>query len=209
MRPGTAPRHAGRHRAAPVTYDGTLLAGVPRCRTVPPRQPRVPWQVPVIAALCVSLFALLGMQAASAQVTGPGSAPAVAHVTLTLDAATTAAPEYPGALGWAETQAGCWYMWGGSGPCQAGYDCSGLVMRAYEQIGVRLPHNTVAMLDSGMLRRVWHPRPGELAFFGSGHVELYAGGNWTYGAQASGTQVGPHQWSEWWHPTAFYYVWGS
>jgi hypothetical protein len=85
-------------------------------------------------------------------------------------------------------------------------------MWAYEQVGIQLPHNTVSMLYSGKLQ--WIPtselKPGDLAFFGSGHVELYTGiWGWTYGAQAPGTRVGFHRWNAWWHPTAFYRVIGA
>lgn len=200
--------YVGHHRSAPVIYDGVLLAGVPRHRTTPPRRKRVPWQVPVIASLCVLLFAMLGMQVASAQVSGPGSM-SVEHVKLTLSAYRTV-PRYVRAYDWALSQRGCWYTWGGTGPCWAGYDCSGLVYSAYQHAGVSyFGRDTYDMLNSGRLHLVHHPHPGELAFFGTGHVELYVGGNWTFGAQDSGTQVGFHQWNDWWHPTAIYYVWGS
>lgn len=114
------------------------------------------------------------------------------------------------AYDWALAQRGCWYVWGGTGPCWAGYDCSGLVYAAYRAAGVPyFGRDTYEMLASGRLHRAWNPVPGELAFFGSGHVELYAGGDWTFGALGYGTAVGYHQWNQWWHPTAFYYVWGS
>jgi cell wall-associated NlpC family hydrolase len=108
------------------------------------------------------------------------------------------------AYAWALTQRGKPYIWGGSGPW--GYDCSGLVYAAYRRAGDPIPRTTYGMLASGKL--VWErtPRRGDLAFFGSGHVELYTGGRWTFGAQTFGTRVGYHLWSIWWHPTAFYQV---
>jgi hypothetical protein len=102
---------------------------------------------------------------------------------------------------WATDNArGCWYVWAGAGPCSAGYDCSGLVMRAWEAAGVSLPHNVAAMLGSGKLRRISarDARRGDLAIWGDYHVELVAYlSRWTFGAQQSGTRV-------WWHR-----VWGS
>lgn len=98
------------------------------------------------------------------------------------------------ALWWAEThEAGVPYVWGGASGW--GYDCSGSVMVAYEHAGIYLPHYTVAMLWSGHLRWVEHPRPGDLAMWGGAfpyHVEIYVRPGWTYGAQDFGTVVGMH-----------------
>lgn len=125
-------------------------------------------------------------------------------------------PRYVHAYNWAKTQAGCWYAWGGTGPCWQGYDCSGLVYTAYRHAGVSyFGRTTYDMLASGRLHLVHRPRAGELAFFGSGHVELFVrsvpGGGWTFGALEGGTQVGYHRyWNQsGWHPTEFDYVWGS
>jgi hypothetical protein len=110
------------------------------------------------------------------------------------------------AYGWALTQAGKSYEWGGTGPY--GYDCSGLVMEAYEHAGVRIPRTTYEMLDSPELRRTYHPVKGDLAFYGTGHVELFAGwskyGPVTFGAHDYGQPVGMIQASGWWEPTMYY-----
>ena len=109
------------------------------------------------------------------------------------------------ALDWAYTQAGVPYVWGGASGW--GYDCSGLVMAAYDHAGIYLPHFTVAMLWSGHLRWVRYPRPGDLAMWGGEypyHVELYVRPGWTYGAQDFGTTVGFHR--IWGYPS-FYEVW--
>lgn len=34
------------------------------------------------------------------------------------------------------THDGCPYLWGGTGPCKTGYDCSGLVYKIYQDLGV-------------------------------------------------------------------------
>jgi len=75
------------------------------------------------------------------------------------------------AMRWAESQAGKRYLYGASGPSR--YDCSGLVMRAYQHAGITLPRTTGGMLASSKLVRTSHPHWGDLAFFGSGHVELF------------------------------------
>jgi cell wall-associated NlpC family hydrolase len=104
---------------------------------------------------------------------------------------------------WAVTQKGHPYVWGGTGP---GYDCSGLVMMAYWHAGIRLPRTTFEMLASPMLVRVIHPRMGDLAFYGTGHVELFRRWGYTFGAHDYGTTVGLIHYGWGWKPTAFYRV---
>jgi len=102
------------------------------------------------------------------------------------------------ALTWAYSQRGKYYCYGGTGPyC---YDCSGLVFSAYEHAGVWLGRSTYDMLADPRLRFISasQARPGDLAFFGSGHVELVSGSG-TYGALDYGSPV-------WWHfPNAWFY----
>lgn len=109
------------------------------------------------------------------------------------------------ALRWAEHRAGKWYCWGGSGP--SCFDCSGLVMKAYKHAGVNLPRTTGGMLSSRKLRRIpaRDRRRGDLAFYGSGHVELVTGRG-TFGAEDAGTRIGWHHPNAWWHPTMYYRV---
>lgn len=98
------------------------------------------------------------------------------------------------------------YIWGGTGP--HGFDCSGLVYSAYRSRGLHLPRTTYGMLASWHLVRVSksQARQGDLAFFGSGHVELYDHGKWTYGAARPGTRIGFHRMNRWWHPTKYFRV---
>ena len=85
------------------------------------------------------------------------------------------------AFHWAKTQAGKPYLYGGTGP--NGYDCSGLVYEAYRHAGFALPRTTQDMLASGKFGRTSSPRAGELAFFGTGHVEFVTNErHTTYGA---------------------------
>ncbi len=110
------------------------------------------------------------------------------------------------ALAWAFAQAGKPYVYGGSGPY--GFDCSGLVMAAYSHAdGISLPHNTVSMLYSGKLVRTYSPQPGDAAFYGTGHVELYVRSGVTWGAHHTGTVIGfTYYAGSSWRPTAFYRV---
>jgi cell wall-associated NlpC family hydrolase len=111
------------------------------------------------------------------------------------------------AFDWARTQAGKPYIYGGTGP--KGYDCSGLVYAAYKRAGFTLPRTTEGMLASGMFGRTGNPKAGELAFFGSTHVEFVTNEyHTTYGALHSGTVLWWHKWysSSSWHPTVYLYV---
>jgi peptidoglycan DL-endopeptidase CwlO len=107
---------------------------------------------------------------------------------------------------WAEKQRGKPYIWGGTGP--QGFDCSGLVYAAYKHAGFTLPRTTYEMLASWQLVRIPQSkaREGDLAFFGTGHVELFGWRDWTFGAQAPGTLLGFHKWNAFWYPTMFFRV---
>ena len=104
---------------------------------------------------------------------------------------------------WAEKERGHPYVYGGTGP---GFDCSGLVMEAYRHAGIRLPRTTYGMLASRKLIRVRHPRMGDLAFYGTGHVELFSRRGYTFGAHDSGTRVGLIHYGYGWKPTLFFRV---
>jgi murein DD-endopeptidase len=104
---------------------------------------------------------------------------------------------------WALSQKGHPYQWGGTGPA---YDCSGLVMMAYRHAGIRLPRTTYEMLASPLLVRVTHPHIGDLAFYGSGHVELFRKWGYTFGAHDYGQPVSLIHYGGGWRPTMFFRV---
>jgi cell wall-associated NlpC family hydrolase len=78
------------------------------------------------------------------------------------------------ALRWALKELGVPYVWGGASP--AGFDCSGLVMWAYEHVGVQLPHFTGDQWNSGPHVPYSEAQPGELILmYNLDHVGLYIG----------------------------------
>lgn len=155
----------------------------------------LPLAAAIVAAMLFTAGPALAAPAASTARAAPAAQSAAQSAALT-----------PGerALLWARTQFGKPYEFGATGP--GGYDCSGLVMEAYRHVGIKLPRTTFEMLASPLLVRVSHPAKGDLAFYGSGHVELYAHGDFTYGAHDSGTTIGWIQFGPWWQPTAYYRV---
>ncbi|MGW4481562.1 NlpC/P60 family protein [Rhodococcus triatomae] len=79
------------------------------------------------------------------------------------------------ALQAALTQVGKPYVWGATGP--DGYDCSGLMVWAYRQIGKTLPRSSQAQAASGIPVRKSDLQPGDLVLYydDASHVGMYAG----------------------------------
>jgi cell wall-associated NlpC family hydrolase len=115
------------------------------------------------------------------------------------------------AVAFAEAQVGIWYRWAGAGEVGptvtatgvqnvAGYDCSGLTMRAYQSAGIALIHFTGAQWDYGIHVSQSQLQPGDLVFFATNtndpstihHVGIYIGNGQMIDAPATGEQVGVH-----------------
>jgi cell wall-associated NlpC family hydrolase len=96
------------------------------------------------------------------------------------------------ALKIAMTKIGDAYVWGGSGPNV--FDCSGLVMWAYAQLGISLPHFTGAQWNAGVHVSRAQLQPGDLVFFypGISHVGIYVGNGFMLDAPTFGIPVGIH-----------------
>ncbi|MCL4474455.1 MAG: NlpC/P60 family protein [Actinobacteria bacterium] len=97
-----------------------------------------------------------------------------------------------GVVGIAMQYLGVPYVWGGASP--SGFDCSGLVMYVYAQVGISLPHGATAQYAAGTPISYDELQPGDLVFFGSGggymsHVGIYIGGGSMIHAPFEGTVV--------------------
>jgi cell wall-associated NlpC family hydrolase len=111
---------------------------------------------------------------------------------------------YSGVVGIAMQYLGVPYVWGGSSP--SGFDCSGFVMYVFAQVGISLPHYTVAQW--GYPNAVSVPRndlqPGDLVFFaGLGHVGIYVGNGQFIHAPHTGDVVRIDSLSEGWYSSEY------
>ena len=90
----------------------------------------------------------------------------------------------------AESYLGVPYVWGGAS--RSGVDCSGLVMLAYDAVGIYLPHYSGAQYQDTIPVPLWDIQPGDLLFYGPGgdeHVAMYVGGGQMIEAPETGYTV--------------------
>jgi peptidoglycan DL-endopeptidase CwlO len=93
------------------------------------------------------------------------------------------------AVAFAFSALGCPYVFGGTGPCASGYDCSGLTSSAWASAGVSIPRTsygqaTLPHVSTSALQ------PGDiLEFAGDSHVGLYVGGGMLIDAPQPGMNV--------------------
>lgn len=93
------------------------------------------------------------------------------------------------------------YVWGGDGPSDGGFDCSGLTTAAYAAAGITLPRTADAQFHAGPRLAAGQPLlPGDLVFYGTAahihHVGLYLGGGMMIDAPDFGqvVRVQPFRW---------------
>ena len=110
----------------------------------------------------------------------PAAPPTVTPATTTVTPAPPvpvipAGPGHPQAATIALRYLGIPYLWGGSSPA-SGFDCSGLVMYVYAQLGISLPHYAAAQYQLGTPVDRSQLQPGDLVFFDAlDHVGIYIG----------------------------------
>jgi cell wall-associated NlpC family hydrolase len=87
------------------------------------------------------------------------------------------------------TRIGSPYSWGGSGPNQ--FDCSGLVMWAFQQAGISLPHSSQALARGGQPVDTSQMQPGDVVNYYSdaSHSAIYIGDGMMVHASTYGTPV--------------------
>jgi peptidoglycan DL-endopeptidase CwlO len=94
------------------------------------------------------------------------------------------------AIAFAYAQIGCPYVYGGTGPCQDGFDCSGLTMESWAHAGVTIPRTSYEQWDDLPHVSLNDVQPGDiLVFYDAGHVALYVGGGKFIQAPQTGEDV--------------------
>ena len=126
----------------------------------------------------------------------------ITAATPSADTVVAPPPTHGGVVGMAMSQLGTPYVWAGSAP--GGFDCSGLVMWAYAQVGVSLPHSSYAQYGYGVPVSRDQLAPGDLVFFaGLGHVGIYVGGGNFIHAPHTGDVVRIDSLSEGWYSSEY------
>jgi cell wall-associated NlpC family hydrolase len=137
-------------------------------------------------------------------------APAPSTNTTGTDATTASAPvttvappsRYGGVVGVAMSELGKPYVWGTAGPST--FDCSGLVVYSYAQVGVSLPHSSYALWNAGVYVSKDQLEPGDLVFFdGLGHVGIYIGGGQFIHAPHTGDVVKISNLNDGWYAATY------
>jgi cell wall-associated NlpC family hydrolase len=94
------------------------------------------------------------------------------------------------AVAFAYAQLGCPYVYGGTGPCQRGYDCSGLAQAAWAAAGVQIPRDSYSQWAALPHVPLSSIEPGDLLIYnGEGHVAIYVGDGYIIDAPQTGMNV--------------------
>ena len=127
----------------------------------------------------------------------------VGAAAVTPEGVSVAPPsQFGGAVGLAMQYLGTPYVWGGAAP--GGFDCSGLVMFVYGQLGVALPHHAADQYNYGVPVSRDQLEPGDLVFFdGLGHVGIYIGGGQFIHAPHTGDVVKISSLNDSWYAATF------
>jgi cell wall-associated NlpC family hydrolase len=141
-------------------------------------------------------------QRSVAAAAGPGGGHAPAPPAKRAPAPAPASGSAGRAVSFAYAQLGCPYVFGGTGPCSSGYDCSGLVQAAWAYAGVSIPRDTYEQWAALPHIPLSQLQPGDLIYFnGESHVGMYVGGNMMIDAPVPGQSVEKVSLSGWYAST--------
>jgi cell wall-associated NlpC family hydrolase len=139
---------------------------------------------------------LQDQQAAAARAAAQAAAQAAANSSSTGGGGGGSVPD-PGGSGnssvvaIAQRYLGVPYVYGGASP--SGFDCSGLAMYCYAQVGVSLSHGATDQQHASTPVPISALQPGDLVFFGNAsysyHVGIYVGGGSMINAPHTGAVV--------------------
>ena len=94
------------------------------------------------------------------------------------------------------------YVWGGASP--SGFDCSGLVMYAYAQVGVSLPHHAASQYGMGSRSRATRSSPAtSSSSTASATSGIYIGGGQFVHAPHTGDVVKISSLSDSWYASTW------
>jgi cell wall-associated NlpC family hydrolase len=132
--------------------------------------------------------AAAAQQAVAAAATSSGAG----RVTGGPAAADPGGPGHPEVVAIAQRYLGIPYLWGGASP-KTGFDCSGLVLYVYAQVGVQLSHGATDQQRASKPVSLNALQPGDLVFYGNAsysyHVAIYVGGGQVIEAPRTGSVV--------------------
>lgn len=106
-------------------------------------------------------------------------------------------PAWKKAVKWALSKRGTPYVWGATG--HGGFDCSGLMLRAYGAAGIKLPRVTYDQYAAFSKKVSWkNLKPGDLVFFhGLGHVGMISKPGYMVHAPQTGDVVKEEKLTAW------------
>jgi cell wall-associated NlpC family hydrolase len=125
---------------------------------------------------------------------------------------TTTAQPYTGptgtqadaAVAFAYGQLGCAYVYGGTGPCADGYDCSGLAQAAWAHAGLAIPRDTFEQWAALPHISSSSIEPGDLLYYaGESHVAMFVGGGMIIDAPVPGAVVEKIPMNSTWYASNF------
>ncbi|WP_327105934.1 C40 family peptidase [Nonomuraea glycinis] len=122
-------------------------------------------------AICLA-SAIAGLTLAAPAHASPDPTPLSGHEIEHVEQKLKPTPAWKIALRFAMKKRGIPYVWGGTS--DSGYDCSGLMLKAYKRAGITLPRTAAEQYGAFSRKISWDDlQRGDLVFFhGLGHVGM-------------------------------------